>query len=99
MDKLYKNQSKLRITLRFNQDVSSSTLRKIKYIKPDGTAGEWNASLSGTTDIYYDLSVVNVDKSQLDQAGKWVFWGFVTFADGRSAPSESVEEFVYNEGE
>jgi hypothetical protein len=99
MEKIYKNSSKFRLTLRFNEDISLASTFIIKYIKPDLTTGQWTATLSGTTDIYFDMSIVSPGVSQLNQSGQWKWWGHITWPDGRWLPSSVIEEWVYEEGE
>ena len=51
------------------------TLAKIKYEKPDGTAGFWTAITEADTYIYY------ITKSgDLDVGGKWTFQPYVEYA-------------------
>jgi hypothetical protein len=37
-------------------------------------------------------------EGELDMAAWWVFWAFITFADGRTAAGEAAKVFVWNEG-
>jgi hypothetical protein len=37
-------------------------------------------------------------EGELDMAGWWVFWAFITFADGRTAAGEAAKVFVWLEG-
>lgn len=96
MGKIYLNQSSLRILLTTEVDITGASVTQIKYKKPDETIGSWAAVVDdvGAGSIYYDLTGV-----ELDQAGTWTFWAFITFADGRSAPGEPVKITVYTEGE
>ena len=94
MGKIYKNQFNLKLTLQTEVTVTGATATKIKYLKPDKTAGEFNASISGTEDLEYDFTV----STELDQSGDWTFWAYVTFSDSRIAPGEPVVIRVYEEG-
>jgi len=96
MSKIYKNQSALRLTLETGVALTGATL-KIRYVKPDGSSGLWNATLSGTTAIYYDFHN-SAGISELDQEGQWEFNAYITFSDGRIAPGEPVFIVVYAEG-
>ncbi len=93
MSKIYQNQESLRLTLQTGVDISAATARLIKYIKPGDVEGSFSATLSGTTDIYYDFAA-----DDLDLVGDWVFWAFITFSDARTAPGEPVTIRVYEEG-
>jgi hypothetical protein len=35
---------------------------------------------------------------EIDMAGWWVFWAFITFADGRTAAGEAAKVYVWKEG-
>jgi len=96
MGKIYLNQSSLRIQLTTNVDITGATEQVIKYIKPDATTGEWVATIEADGDgiIYYDLT-----GTELDVAGTWTLWAFVTFSDARTAPGEPVKVTVHTEGE
>ena len=96
MGKIYLNQSSLRIQLTTNVDITGATARLIKYKKPSGTTGSWTAQPGdvGAGVIYYDLT-----GTELDEAGTWKIWAYVTFADARVAPGEPVIMIVLNEGE
>jgi len=98
MGKIYLNQSSLRIQLTTNVDITGATAQVIKYKKPDTdeTEGEWTALIEADGDgiIYYDLT-----GTELDVAGTWTLWAFVTFSDARTAPGEPVKVTVHTEGE
>ena len=93
MSKIYENQESLRLTLETSVDLSSAKTLIIKYLKPDETAGSFNATISGTTALYYDFAA-----DDLDQVGDWTFWAYVTFSDDRTAPGEPVTIRIYEEG-
>jgi len=92
---IFVNQSKLRIQLTTNVDITEATSLLIKYEKPDGTTGSWVANSSDDTNgvIYYDLT-----DGELSTNGNWTFWAYVTFSDGRSAPGEKSIIFIKTEG-
>jgi len=96
MGKIYLNQSSLRLKLVTGVDITGASVTQIKYKKPDGeTTGTFTATVedAGAGSIYYDFA-----DDELDQAGNWLFWAFITFSDGRSAPGEPVRVTVYEEG-
>lgn len=96
MGKIYLNQSSLRIHLTTGVDITGATVTQIKFKKPSGSTGEWTASVDdvGAGSIYYDLT-----GTELNEAGTWTLWAYVTFADTRSAPGEPVKVTVFIEGE
>lgn len=84
---IYVGQSQLRIQLTLGVNVASATCI-IRYKKPGGTVGHWDATILTplTGVIYYDVLTVN----EIDEAGTWTLWPYVTFADTRSAPGAST---------
>jgi hypothetical protein len=67
----------------------------IKYRKPDGTAGSFPAGVADTAKgvIFHECI-----EGEIDMAGWWSFWAFITFGDGRTAAGETAKVFVWNEG-
>ena len=95
MGKIYVNQTALTIELDTNEDITGSTCL-IKYRKPSGTEGSWSATITDATNgiIEYEVSA-----DDIDEAGRWVFWAYVTFSNGTKLPGEAVIEEIYEEGE
>lgn len=63
----------LRITLNtFLDDLASATVKKISYRKPDGTTGQWDASILDTTKLSYKITAGVIDK-----LGIWIFETYV----------------------
>jgi hypothetical protein len=95
MGKIFKGQSALRITVKTFCNLEDVDVALIKYRKPDGSLGELNAA------VYDNVKGVifhEVVEGELDLSGWWLFWAFVTFADGRTAAGEAAKVFIYNEG-
>jgi hypothetical protein len=95
MGKVYKGQSALRITLKTFTDLEGIASAVIKYRKPGGSAGEFPAGVGDTAKgvIFHECI-----EGEIDMAGWWVFWAFVTFGDGRTAAGEAAKVFVWDEG-
>jgi hypothetical protein len=95
MGKVFKNQSALRITVKTFTDLEGIISAVIKYCKPDGVTGELAAGVSdsGKGIIFHECI-----EGEIDVAGWWVFWAFITFADGRTAAGEAAKVFVWEEG-
>lgn len=85
---VFQNQGLLALKLDTGQDVSSASVRRILYKKPDGSSGYWTASLEGTTVLVYNM--LNTD---LDQYGVWTFQSFVTIA-GKDGYGEYVQKEI-----
>ena len=96
MGRIYKGQSALTIRLTVGQDITSANPVLVKYKKPSGVEGSWTASIADATEG--TISYTMADTDQIDEIGLWTFWAHVTFADGKVAPGEPVEKWVYDEG-
>lgn len=93
--KIYKNQTELKITARMAVVVTGAITKVIKYIKPDGTPGQWTAEFgTEVNEIFFEDFQANT----LDQAGDWRFWGHVTFTAGKYAAGEPEIKTVNKEG-
>jgi hypothetical protein len=95
MARIFKGQSALRITLKTFTDLEDIISAVIKYYKPDGSAGVFPAGISDTAKgiIFHECV-----EGELDASGWWVFWAFITFADGRTAAGETAKVYIWNEG-
>lgn len=94
MGKIYKNQTNIRLIVTTGVDITDAQATKIKYQKPDGTTGQFDATPSDDTKgiIYYDLG------SALNIIGRYTFWAYITFSDGSSAPGQPFDVIVREEG-
>ena len=63
-------------------DLSSQTLLRIYYKKPNGDTGLFTATVNGTTNVQYTTTAVG----DLDEVGDWEFQGYsvITGFTGRS---------------
>jgi hypothetical protein len=95
MSKIFKGQSALRITLKTFTDLEDIISAVIKYRKPDGSTGEFAA---GVGDMAKGVIFHECIEGEIDMAGWWVFWAFITFADGRTAAGEAAKVFIWMEG-
>ena len=95
MTTIFAGQTALRISARTGTALSDVSTCEIRYEKPDGTRGHFPAFVSdqGRGVVSHDLT-----ENEVDQAGWWRFWVFVTFVDERSACGDAVRVFVRNEG-
>jgi hypothetical protein len=91
MNRIYAGQSALRITLKTFIDLEGIISAIIKYRKPDGSTGEFGAGVSDTGKgiIFHECI-----EGEIDIAGWWVFWPFITFGDGRTAAGETAKVYV-----
>jgi len=96
-NKIFVGQTALRITLQCNINITGCLDKKIKYKKPkDDTIYEWTAVSSNDTvgHIYYDVAL----STELDVAGKWKFWSWIKFADGREANGDAENLEIFEVG-
>ena len=95
MGKIFIGQSALRITLKTFCDLEGVMSAVIKCRKPSGIIGEFAAFVVDTAKGVISHECIEGD---IDISGWWVFWAFVTFADGRTAAGEAAKVYVWNEG-
>lgn len=97
MGKVYVGQTSLIIRANCNEDISDWSNLLIKYRKPDKTTyGSFPASIYNATTGVIQYAVQN--ETDLDQAGIWIFWAYVTFSNGKSVPGEHHIERIHEEG-
>jgi hypothetical protein len=95
VSRIFKGQSALRIAVRTFIDLEDIGSAVVKYRKPDGSVGEFAA---GVGDAAKGVVFHECIEGEIDMAGWWTFWAFITFADGRTAAGETAKVFVWHEG-
>jgi len=95
--KIYVGQTALSIRLDTKIDLTTMSTAKIKYIKPDGTQGEWTAVLYGNAADGIISYTIN-SASDIDQDGLWKMWAYVTFNDSTVAPGDIATMTAHIEG-
>jgi hypothetical protein len=95
MAKIFIGQSALRIILKTFIDLEEIIGAVIKYRKPDGVLGSFPA---GVADIEKGIIFHECLEGEIDMAGWWAFWAYITFGDGRTAAGETAKIFVYDAG-
>ena len=95
MGRIFVKQSALRITLKTFTDLEGIISAVIKYRKPNGKTGDFEAAVSDTANgvIFHECI-----EGEIDASGWWAFWAFITFADGRTAAGEAAKVYVWQEG-
>jgi hypothetical protein len=93
--KVFKGQTALRITLKTFADLTDCVSAVIRYCKPNGKTGEFEAAVGDTAKgiIFHECI-----EGDIDVFGWWSFWAFVAFADGRTAAGETAKVYVWQEG-
>jgi len=95
-EQFFVGQTRLDIVCTVGVNISGATA-KIKYKKPDGTSGELDAIV--TDDSIGEITHTVNSADTLDEAGDWIFWGYITFLDGDVAAGNPEKIRIYNEGE
>ena len=92
---IYNGQTAFKLILELGIDITGATCL-VKYRKPSGDINSWNAVISdATAGTIYGIPESADD---LDEIGKYTFWGYATFSDGSSAAGEPAEIQIYEEG-
>lgn len=94
--KIFVGQTKLRLTVLTDEDLTDATVFQIKYKKPDDdTEYIFTATCDDKPkgEIFYDFVT-----DDLDARGLWTFWSYITFA-ANVVPGESFTVMIYDEGE
>jgi hypothetical protein len=101
MPKFFAGQKKLRIRLSTGQDLSAGGIAAvIKYRKPDGTTGQWTATIESPETagyIYFDCTATDGEFVAASEFGVWAFWAYITFPTALPAPGEAAYEKFYEE--
>jgi len=100
MSKIFKNQTYLRIKLTTSVDITGALDLRIYYRKPISKEIGYvtAASLDNAEGIlFFDILPGDSDLASefLDEVGKWKFWAYVEFSDGRVARGETVVQEIY----
>jgi hypothetical protein len=95
MGKVYVGQTAFTLQLITGIDLTEAETVEIKYQKPDGTVDSWDAEVLDT--INGIIQYKTTEETDLDQAGAWHFWAYITFADSTVAPGEPKRLTIYNE--
>jgi len=90
---IYKGVIGAKLIVDVTGDISSGTVFKIYYRKPDGTTGSWTATKeSNNTSISYTTTLA----SDLDQVGKWTLQSY-SEVGGWKGYGEVTQELEVNE--
>ena len=92
---MFKGQAALRITLKTFVDLEGIENAVIRFRKPNGKIGEFEAAVGDSTQgvIWHECI-----EGDIDVSGWWAFWAFITFADGRTAAGQTAKVFIWKEG-
>ena len=71
-------------------DLSGNSALKLKYKKPDGTTGEWTATVYSTYSAQYGTT----EATDLDQAGSWKLQVYVEMVSWKGHSEEKTFEVL-----
>lgn len=100
MGRVFTEQTYLRIILTAGVNVAGALTTSIIYKKPSGTLGILAATVQdqATGVMYHDIPTDSSGGiNLLDEVGKWKFWTFVEFSDGRTARGETYTKEIYDD--
>lgn len=88
--KIYKGDIGTKIKINVGENIVTATIRKIKYKKPSGITGEWNALLEGTNYMYY-ITIAN----DINEKGIWLVQAYIELPDWKGH-GETANFIVYD---
>lgn len=88
MSDAYYTGTAILVKLDTKHDMSSATNPEIHWKKPDGTAGEWPATING------DFLEYNTTTSDIDVKGTWAFQAVATVA-GNIVKGKIVKQNIH----
>lgn len=96
MKHVFIGQTKLRLTLMTQTDLSGYIEAHIKYRKPSGKEGYFTGTVPepAVGNIIYDIT----ENDSLDEEGFWIFWPEVFFFDDTKAFGRSQSVYIFPEG-
>jgi hypothetical protein len=95
MNRIFNNQSLMRIELGYTVSPGTITASKIKYRNPNGVLGFYTAIHDPSEKT---LSYTFLPTQKLEIAGMWWFWSEVTLDTGHIIQGEPVPQLISNEG-
>jgi len=97
MVKVYVGETGVQFRLYTETDLSGCITLRIKYIKPNGSTGYWAAVIDGDASDGYIAHVITMT-TELDIAGRWVFWAYVVHSDYSVSYGEAEGYTIHREG-
>jgi hypothetical protein len=94
MNKVYIEQTALRLYFSCSADITGYTTTLINVLKPLGTITSWTATVdtASTGSLHYDIPTTTV----LNIVGKYKLQPYIIFSNGTSAKAETTEITVYD---
>jgi len=89
MSKSYIGDEGVALRLNTGIDISGASVKKIKYKKPDGTIGDWDAAIVDSQKLR-----VITDADTWDQDGNWIYHAYVEVGT-KKGYGDAVAHMVY----
>lgn len=96
MNVFFEGQNSVKFRMTNLGNLESITSVFIKYKKPDGTLGQWTATVE---DAINGIIFYNLLSTEFLTAGTWTYWSYVIFSDGRIGIGNICKITVRKEGE
>ena len=90
--KIYVGQSNLTLSMITNVTLTSVSSAVIKYKKPNSDEGQWSGTVNNTL-VEYSFS-----DGDLNVAGTWTVWVYITFTNTKVSIGEPSTFEVYTQG-
>jgi hypothetical protein len=97
MGKIHQFQTAVTITRVLGVDITGATETLLKFKKPSLTEGQFTAVVDDATTG--KISFTPTSAADLDEYGRWIIWGKVTFSDGSVAESEATTTMIWKAGQ
>lgn len=85
------------ITVNVEKDITGYSTALIKYIKPNKATGQFTATVTNPTSGILTYSIQSA--SNIDMSGDWVFWAYITYANGKIGIGEPFVVTAKNQGQ
>lgn len=94
--RIFKNQTALTLKLDTKIDLTSATNVWMKYIKPSGVTGIWNATIDSPATAGIISHIIAA--GELNESCEWTRWAYIEIGGTKYAPGDAVTFTVYEEG-
>jgi hypothetical protein len=85
------------ITVNVEKDITGYSTALIKYIKPNKTTGQFTATVTSATNGVLVYEIQNA--SDINLAGDWVFWAYITYQNEKIGIGEPFVVTAKNQGQ
>ena len=94
--RIFKNQTALTLKLDTKIDLTTATAVWMKYIKPSGATGIWDATIDSPATS--GIISHEVAAGELNEICEWTRWAYIEINSTKYAPGDAVTFEVFEEG-